>query len=136
MLGLCGDLNADYNTLNRVKLNQFMLHNHLTAHATVPKRITPTSAAILDQFLCNNPDMVKPVNVEPPVSDNDHSTVLVTITFPCDRSFTYKRHVYSYSQANLVEYKQVLSNVDWDSCFQSEDINKIYENWSKKLVFS
>ena len=44
--------------------------------------------------------------------------------------------MWSYSQANLVEYRQVLSNVDWDSCFQSEDINKIYENWSKKLLFS
>ena len=79
--------------------------------------------------------MVEQVVVAPPVSVNDHSTVLVTITFPCDRSFTYKRHVWSYSQANLVEYRQVLSNVDWDSCFQSEDINKIYENWSKNLCF-
>ena len=52
-----------------------MLHNHLTARVNVLTRITPTSATILDQFLCNNPDMVKHIDVEPPVSDNDYSTV-------------------------------------------------------------
>ena len=78
--------------------------------------------------------MVKEIRVEPPISNNDHSTVLMTLIFPNARAFTYTRHVWSYEQADIAGYKQALSLIDWDSCFQSEDINVIYELWSEKLL--
>ena len=131
---LCGDLNADFQTANGVKLNHFAAQNHFTIHVNTPTRITSASATVLDQFLSNVPDMVKEIRVEPPISNNDHSTVLMTLIFPNARAFTYTRHVWSYKQADIAGYKQALSLVDWDSCFQSEDINVIYELWSEKLL--
>ena len=70
---LCGDLNADFQTANGVKLIHFAAQNHFTIHVNTPTRITSASATVLDQFLSDVPDMVKEIRVEPPISNNDHS---------------------------------------------------------------
>ena len=105
---LCGDLNADFQTANGVKLIHFAAQNHFTIHVNTPTRITSASATVLDQFLSNVPDMVKEIRVEPPISNNDHSTVLMTPIFPNARAFTYTRHVWSYEQADIAGYKLYL----------------------------
>ena len=75
---LCGDLNADPNTINGSKLQNFIISNHFTKHVKTPTRITPNSATILDQFISNCPDMISDISVLPPVSSNDHCTVEMT----------------------------------------------------------
>ena len=47
---LCGDLNADFQTANGVKLNHFAAQNHFTIHVNTTTRITSVSATVLDQF--------------------------------------------------------------------------------------
>ena len=78
--------------------------------------------------------MVEKIRVLPPVSNNDHSTVLAHLKFKCERSYSFTRHVWSYKEANISAFKQGLSHVDWDSCFQFEDINEIYKSWSTQLL--
>ena len=57
-----------------------MLHN-LVCHIKVPTRITAESSSCLNQIISNIPNFVSSVNVEPPISINDHHTVNDNIRF-------------------------------------------------------
>ena len=104
-------------------------------HVEEHTRITSSTATILDQFLTNIPELVQKVAVCAPVGTTDHSTVILTFRLTSDRSFTYKRQVWSYKQADFDGFRHALVTVDWDSCFQgNEDINVIYNTWCDLLL--
>ena len=131
---LCGDLNADPNTINGSKLQNFITSNHFTKHVNTPTRITPNSATILEQFISNCPDMISDISVLPPVSSNDHCTVEMTLTFKHSSSFTYQRQVWSYKTADIRGFKQALQAVDWDLCFHHKNIDLVYREWTKIVL--
>ena len=89
---------------------------------------------MLDQFLTNIQDDVKEVAIHPPVSSNDHSSVVLKLNFKHVRNYSYTRNVWFYAEADFDGFRHALSSVEWDECFQHDDINLVYDTWCNKLL--
>ena len=76
-----GDLNADPKTNNGNKLIQLCLEHNLQYLINEPTRITATSQTILDQVLTNAPKFISSVSVSPPLSTDDHCTIIISAMF-------------------------------------------------------
>ena len=129
-----GDLNADPTTRNGALLRDFAESNFLTIHIEEPTRITEHSANILDQFLSNVPNLVKDVNVDPPLATNDHCTISLTLNFKVHNQANYTRHIWNYKHADFVGLNNSISNYDWDLCFEGNDFEEILNRWNSSFL--
>ena len=43
-----------------------------------------------------------------------------------------KRTIWKYAHANFDQVNEMLSNVDWESVLDSDDVNKSVANWERK----
>jgi hypothetical protein len=130
-----GDLNADLHTDHRAKtsLEFFLNTNHLTQHITQPTRITPTRASILDLIISNSPRLVTTTDVVPPVHTNDHCTVTGVLRLTVNRPKAYTRTMWDYKGANFDTFRTNLSQVNWEECFESGDIDIVVDTWTSKF---
>ena len=131
---ITGDLNADPQTEEGRKLSNFVFVNNLTMHITAPTRVTPDSQTILDQFLSNMPQMIRSVYVEPPVSSNDHCTIVANLLFRKRKCHSYNRVMWDFKNANFDLYRETIDSYNWEECFHDQDINKSVESWTGKIL--
>ena len=103
---ILGDLNADFNTTNGQRLNQFCTSQNLQCLIDEPIRITPTSATVHDQIITNATNFVKHVGVSPPVSTNDHCTISIDLDFKVPKEIAYERIVWQYDKADIEGFKK------------------------------
>ena len=132
---ITGDLNSHPGTHDGVKLYDFVEANQLTIHINQPTRITSTSEKVLDQFISNMPHMIKSTSIQPPVSTNNHCTVVANLLFRTKKSKVYKRKMWNFKNANFDVYRQALNVVNWEECFVDQsDINIVANLWTSKLL--
>ena len=129
---LTGDLNADPHTREGHLLDLFVTSNNFTLHVDKPTRITMNTATILDQIISNTPSHVCNVEVLDPISTCDHCPVRASykLKHKYNKAIAYKRHIWQYDQANFDEFRDRLGNVDWEACFQHDDIDLVCGAWS------
>ena len=101
---ITGDLNADPLTRHGNLLDQFCVINDLVLLVEESTRITPNSATILDQFITNMAQSVKCVKVLPPVSQNDHCTIIMECLFRVTSGHAFERIMWNYDKSNLNTY--------------------------------
>ena len=131
---LTGDLNSDFSTPSGLKLDQFSRTNFLTLHVQEPTRITEQSATCLDQILSNIPNYVRETRVLPSISNCDHCVVAANLLFRRKKDPAFKRHIWDYGNADFDKFKTYLREVDWTSCFVSNDIDECCNAWSKLFM--
>ena len=133
---LVGDFNADPGKEKTAHDNlvDFMSMNNLTQHVRDPTRITATTATRLDLIITNLPMLVKNVGVMGPVHENDHSTVFGTLNLKTVKRQVFSRDMWDFKNANFDLFREELSNADWDSCMESENIDEICERWSSLFL--
>ena len=131
---ILGDLNADFNADNGPKLIQFCNAQNLHYLVTEPTRITNTTSTILDQILTNAPSFLTKIEVTPPVSTNDHCTVGAHFNFKVEKEKAYKRHVWLFKNANFDQFREALSNTNFEDCFEIDDVDKTCDQWSEKFL--
>jgi len=133
---LIGDLNADPRTHAGTWLQQFSASNNLTSLVHEPTRITETSATIIDQCLSNTSSSVSHVAVLPPVSTNDHCSIVATLLWgtPLGNTATYQRWVWDYSRGDFDGFRNSLSNETWESCTGTEDIDTVARTWTETFL--
>ena len=131
---LLGDLNADPSTQNGCKLKDLCNLHNLYCHINEPTRVTETTSTCLDQIISNIPHFISCIFVEPPVSTNDHNTVGVKVSFAVERDKAYYRHVWLYDQADYDGYIDYLNNVDWNTCFELDDIDLVCTKWNDTIL--
>ena len=129
-----GDINADFNTVNGTKLLDICSVQNLHCHINSPTRITSTSSSCLDQVLSNIPNFISQVIIEPPVSTNDHNTIGVRLSFQVYKEKSYHSFIWLYDKGNYECFRTCLNNVDWDYCFENDDVDIAYSRWSEKLL--
>ena len=133
-IAIVGDLNSDPNSYHGQKLLDFSTRNNLYMNVFEPTRITPTSSTVLDQILSSNSDLVTEVTVEPPISTNDHCTVIALLNLRQKPDKPYKRLIWNYDKADVFNLRSCLSNAKWDDCFVSEDIDSVTMKWTNLLL--
>ena len=93
---LLGDLNADFGTINGKKLLELCTLHNLLCHIKDLTRITSETSSCLDQIISNIPNFVSSVNVEPPISTNDHHTISANLRFHIKPDLPYYRRIWLY----------------------------------------
>ena len=131
---LCGDLNADFNTREGKSLLEFVEGNNLTYHITTPTRITSTSATILDQFITNFPIFKKDIDIFPPLPNCDHSIISANCFFKFQNPKPYKRIMWNFKEADFDAYRRKLNEYDWNSCFESNNIDVICDKLTDNII--
>ena len=131
---ILGDLNANFNTYQGNKLEQFCNAHNLSIHNHECTRITPTSATVLDQLLSNVPTFVRSIHVDPPVSTNDHSTLSAILNFKLKHDSAYERLIWDFKRADFTEFRKQIEETNWDHCFETEDIDIASKRWSETLL--
>ena len=131
---MTGDLNADPSTRDGIILKEFADSNFLTIHVNEPTRITETSSTILDQFLSNVPNLVKSVQIDPPLATNDHCTISMIINLKVHTPANYIRHIWNYKNGDLKGLNEAISSYDWEHCFQGDDIDMVLDRWTTSFL--
>jgi hypothetical protein len=109
--------------------------NNLHHHIFDPTRVVPgVSSTRLDLILSNLPNLVNNAGVTSPVHENDHCTIYGTINIKTTRKKAFVRKIWEFKKANFDNYRETLSNTDWESCFETEDIDDICDKWTKKFL--
>jgi hypothetical protein len=131
---ITGDLNSDFNSRNGELLHHFASSNFLTIHVHQPTRITETTATVLDQFISNNHNLLTDIQVHPPLATNDHCTISAIISFKSFKEENYFRNIWNYNNADFGNFNEAIRNYDWDTCFESNDINECLANWTTSFL--
>jgi hypothetical protein len=130
---IAGDFNADAQTdrTAATALNFFLSTNHMSQHIQEPTRITPTRASVLDLVITNYPGLFTNPTVTAPVHRNDHCTVSGTINFSIKTRKAYTRTMWNYKEANFDYFRAELDKVNWDECFETDDVDTAVETWTE-----
>jgi hypothetical protein len=75
--------------------------------------------------------LVTKVGVGAPVHKNDHRTIYGTLNLKTTRRQIFTRDMWDFKNANFDLFWEELSRVDWEECFETEDIDTICNKWSE-----
>ena len=128
---LAGDLNIDllkYNSHNQT--NQFtnmLVSNNLMPKITLPTRITPTSATLIDHIF-SNIDQTKCVAGTIKTDITDHYSSFITLSTQIKRNahpkfITYRKQ----DELSLQSLNTALLNTDWSNVLKTSDPNTAYK---------
>ena len=133
---IMGDFNAHEHTASGVKLDILNGINHLTSHINEPTRITETTQTNLDKIITNIPHFVTNAEVIPPLLDNDHCTVAISLKFKIKRAQAYRRIMYDYSHADFDGLRTHISQLDWDNILHlhNGDVNEAAQAWTRTIM--
>jgi hypothetical protein len=133
---LIGDFNADLGTqkTHYDTLNDFLSVNNLTQHIREPTRITSRNATKLDLILTNLPKLVINPGVGAPVHENDHCTIFGTLNLKTIRRQPFERDMWNFKNTNFDLFREELSNVNWDTCLESDNIDEICDSWTATFM--
>ena len=132
---LLGDFNADPRTNHGNKLSSFSNFNNLTLHVHEPTRVTDKSSTCLDQIITNIPNFVKNVQIIAPVANNDHCTVAASLLFRKNgRKTCFDRFIWLFSKANFDEFRDALAKVNWDPCFDTDNLDETCKRWTSAFL--
>ena len=70
-------------------------------------------------------------DIRRPVLDSDHSTLCSQLNFKVQPCKAFTRKIWLYNQADIEGLNNFIRSLDWDTCFQSSDINVIWQSWKK-----
>ena len=131
---ITGDFNADPQTRQGNLLKNIAYINDMTLLVEEPTRVTPNSATILDQFVTNIPHCTKAIKVLPPVSGNDHCTIVMEFLFRVSKGEVYKRLMWNYKESDFELYRNTLAQTNFDECFTYDSIDEICESCTKLVL--
>ena len=134
---LIGDFNGDPSSdlAGATNLNDFVSLNNLHHHIFDPTRVVPgESETRLDLILTNLPQLVLRAGVGTPVHYNDHRTIYGTLNMTITRRKAFTRNMWLFKEADFDNYRDQLSNTNWDLCFESNNIDTICDTWTKTFL--
>ena len=133
-LMILGDMNADFLSNDGKHLLEICDSYNVRYHVTSPTRITASSQTCLDQILSNIPNFISEISVDAPVSTNDHCTVGASVRFRIHNEKAYYRNVWLYDKGDYKGLKSHLSNLDWNNCFDDDDVDKACFTWTETFL--
>ena len=101
-----------------------------------PTHYTENSQSILDLILVNKPESVLFCGVGEPVLEQNikyHCPIFAIFTFYKPNISSFKRHMWFYDRGNYNDFRQHLSNTDWDS-LKNDDINVWVTHFTNYLL--
>ena len=78
--------------------------------------------------------MVKSVTIDPPLGNNDHCSISVSMNFHTKLKPAYTRTMWNFEDANFVTYRNALDNINWDNILTGNDINNMCVNFTNTLL--
>lgn len=130
-LFLLGDFNfdmlADGNNAFKQMLQNFSLSNVVKQ----PTIFSTSRGTCIDLIITNVVENIESVNVLTPFCST-HCPVGADLHFKTFKQHSYKRYVRNYANANYIQLRKDLLDVDWNmEVFNTHNINDIYDNFTK-----
>lgn len=120
---ITGDINVNMLTMQpNSHLSRLLVKYNLSSYVNEPTRITPNSSTLIDIIFSNNDNIVKNVNVTPPIC-SDHSVINFSIPDSVFKQHTYTKYIMEYANADVVKMNQIINNTDWVSISNQHDVN-------------
>ena len=84
---------------------------------------------ILDLLFTNAPESVIQVQINEPLGDSDHGMIVASLHL-AEASFRLPSESWRFDwrRADWIAYELQLQRFDWDSFYESTDVNVIYDN--------
>ena len=77
---------------------------------------------------------VKCVKVLPPMSQNDHCTIIMECLFRGTTGHAFERIMWNYDKSNFDTYRDNLKKCNFEECFQNNSIDAVCESWNEKIL--
>jgi hypothetical protein len=88
----------------------------------------------LDQILSSTPNLISEVLIEPPISTNDHCTVIASLNLKVKTDPPYNRLIWDYNKGDIEGFKHYLQSFDWNFCFTSGNPDTIARAWTDAFI--
>ncbi|KAK3106559.1 hypothetical protein FSP39_022538 [Pinctada imbricata] len=132
---IVGDLNVDLLAVQNHRLIDIVNHYQLNNVISLPTRIGPTRASLLDPIFlreCSN-DMVDVLPIDSNISD--HSATLVDILIKEKISKSYKRKIFCYKDGDFALLNSLISEINWAGTLdENSDIDVACEIFNEKIT--
>ncbi|PJE77812.1 hypothetical protein CI610_03256 [invertebrate metagenome] len=134
-----GDFNANLlsDTNHCLHLRNLLSTLNLTQSVASPTFFTESSSSLLDIICASDPFLVNMCHVGENFLDQPiryHCPVYGTLNISKPLKSNFKRKVWLYDLGNYDKYRDRLSNVDWDSTLDSNDIDISTEQFTRYLL--
>ncbi len=81
------------------------------------------------------PNFVKEVTVsDAPLLTNDHLPIFLHLQFKVLKQKVYDRHMWLYERADWDGYRQALGSFEWDTVFESGDVDTACDRWTSTVL--
>lgn len=137
---LLGDFNVNFcNSLSPLfsKLQHTIASSLcLTQVVTEPTCLSSTSNSLIDLVFVSASINVLSCTTIPALANSDHHGLCTSIAAGCSKAKPKRRQrkVWRYSHANFERASELLVNTDWDSLFDSGDVNVCWANWKSRFL--
>ena len=87
-------------------------------------------------LISNMPHIMCDITVLPPLSNNDHCTCTISTKskFHTVKKIAYLRTVWYYNKASFDNFSNGLKFCNWDSCFNSNDVDTVCQRWTDQFL--
>ena len=137
---LLGDFNVNYfDTSHSLFSKLLLVSNSLALTQVVSDAIahySSNSNSLIDLIFLSSPNNLIFCETIPPLSNSDHLGLQLEVSIPKPKRNPTRRvrKVWRYAYADFNLADQMISAIDWDTLFSSNDINISWSNWRDKFL--
>ncbi|MEW8546418.1 MAG: endonuclease/exonuclease/phosphatase family protein, partial [Candidatus Thiodiazotropha sp.] len=134
---ILGDFNNDFLFSHKSKhLRDVMMNFNLSQMIAEPTHFTESSSSLIDVILVSNSNNVLASEVCDPFIPNVtryHCPIAVLLKFLKPKQKHFRRRIWKYDQGDYINYRQILSEVNWDDTL-SGDVDGIAEKLTSTIL--
>jgi len=130
---ILGDFNTNFLSNPATKLLDILNLFNLTQMVDKPTRITEDSQTCLDVIITQTPSLVKNIDIKAPIL-SDHSVPCALLRPLHFKNKTFKRLIYDYNKLDEVKFNNLLSNENWNTMLEHDDIDEAAEMLTEKFM--
>jgi hypothetical protein len=108
----------------------------LTQVVKVPTHFSSSTSSLIDLVFLSSPSNLISCEAVSPLSNSDHlglSLAVSSVKIKCNPKRN-GRKVWRYAHADFELAQEMLDAVDWNSLFQSPDVNDCWSVWHAKFL--
>ena len=133
---LTGDVNIDLLEKSDNVLFDILRSYNLTNIVDSPTRVTNATRKLLDPFIVSDTVNVESAIVIPVVENiSDHRAVLASINTVFERSKPFRRKIWQYDKANILNLRTEIGNFNWENLLNdTSDLDEKCSLFNDKIL--
>ena len=134
---ITGDFNENQLNQRSNKIRSIALQNGLFQTVSDPTYFCETSCSLLDLIMVNSEDILIYTEVSENILASNiryHCPISGILNIEKSQNRVFRRKIWDFNRGNFTQYKEDLSNVDWNNLIAETDLNKAVQNVTNKII--